>query len=67
MANQNQRWLAGFMGFVWVHADSFLRWLASPFHSFVTTSVIAKLPPTGTTCIYLACVVQILLRWSVIL
>ena len=25
------------MGFVWVHADSFLRCVASPFHSFVTT------------------------------
>ena len=31
------RWLAGHMGFVWVHADSFLRCVASPFHSFVTT------------------------------
>ena len=26
------------MGFVWVHADSFLRCVSSPFHSFVTTS-----------------------------
>ena len=25
------------MGFVWVHADSFLRCVASPLHSFVTT------------------------------
>ena len=25
------------MGFVWVHADSFLHCVASPFHSFVTT------------------------------
>ena len=24
------------MGFVWVHADSFLHSVASPFHSFVT-------------------------------
>ena len=30
-------WLAGCMGFVWVHADSFLHCVASPFHSFVTT------------------------------
>ena len=29
--------LAGYTGFVWVHADSFLRCVASPFHSFVTT------------------------------
>ena len=33
------RWLAGCMEFVWVHADSFLRRVASPFHSFVTISV----------------------------
>ena len=26
------------MGFVWVHADSFLPCVASPFHSFVTTN-----------------------------
>ena len=26
------------MGFVWVHADSFLRCVASPCHSFVTTA-----------------------------
>ena len=31
------RWLAGCIGFVWVHADSFLHCVASPFHSFVTT------------------------------
>ena len=31
------RWLAGCIGFVWVHADSFLRCVSSPFHSFVTT------------------------------
>ena len=30
------RWLAGCMGFVWGHAASFLRCVASPFHSFVT-------------------------------
>ena len=30
-------WLAGCMGFVWVHADSFLHSVTSPFHSFVTT------------------------------
>ena len=28
---------AGCMGFVWEHADSFLRSVDSPFHSFVTT------------------------------
>ena len=27
------------MGFMWVHADSFLRCVASPFHSFVATHV----------------------------
>ena len=32
------RWLAGCMGSVWMHADSFLRCVAPPFHSFVTTS-----------------------------
>ena len=26
------------MGFVWVHVESFLHSVASPFHSFVTTS-----------------------------
>ena len=30
------------MGFVWVHADSFLRCVAFPFHSFVTTYVNLK-------------------------
>ena len=25
------------MGFVWVHAESFLHSVASPFHSFLTT------------------------------
>ena len=30
-------WLAGCMGFVWEHADSFLHCVTSPFHSFVTT------------------------------
>ena len=32
------------MGFVWVHADSFLRCVASPFHSFVTT-ILTHLQP----------------------
>ena len=32
-----QTWLAGCMGFVWVHADLFLHCVASPFHSCVTT------------------------------
>ena len=32
------RWLAGCMGFVWVRADLFLPSVASPFHSFVTTT-----------------------------
>ena len=27
----------GCMAFVWVHADSLLHYVASPFHSFVTT------------------------------
>ena len=31
------------MGFVWVHAESFLHSLASPFHSFVTTLVLSTL------------------------
>ena len=37
------------MGFVWVHADSFLRCVASPFHSFVTTLelVFTYLPGSG--------------------
>ena len=26
------------MGFVWVHVESFLHSVASPFHSFVTTN-----------------------------
>ena len=30
------------MGFVWVHADSFLLCVASPFHSFVTTLNICR-------------------------
>ena len=30
------------MRFVWVHADSFLRCVASPFHSFVTTTERAQ-------------------------
>ena len=28
------------MGFVWVHADAFLRCVASPFHYFVTTAAV---------------------------
>ena len=32
-------WLAGCMGFVWVHADSFLHSLAPPLQSFVTISM----------------------------
>ena len=38
------RWLAGCMGFVWVHADSFLCCVASPFHSFATTLLGSLLP-----------------------
>ena len=42
-------------GFVWVHADSFLHCVASPFHSFVTTylltlcgaAAVDKLNPTS--------------------
>ena len=30
-------WLAGCMGFVWVHVESFLHSVASPFHSFVSS------------------------------
>ena len=34
--------MSGCIGFVWVHADSFLHSVASPFHSFVTSySVVA--------------------------
>ena len=42
------QWMAGCMGFVWVHPDSFLNCVnvnvnvncvASPFHSFVTSGV----------------------------
>ena len=33
-------WLAVCIGFVWVHADSFLQSVASPFHSFVTTTLL---------------------------
>ena len=28
------------MGFVWLHADAFLHCVASPFHNFVTTSIL---------------------------
>ena len=31
------------MGFVWEHADSFLRCVASPFHSFVNTLMLSVL------------------------
>ena len=31
------RWLAGCIGLVWVHADSLLHSVASPFHTCVTT------------------------------
>ena len=46
------RWLAGHMGFVWVHADSFLRCVASPFHSFVTTYDLALManPTHSSAC-----------------
>ena len=37
--------LIGCMGFVWVHADSLLRCVASPFHSFVTTTLIGATYP----------------------
>ena len=33
-------WLAGCMEFVWVHVESFLHSVASPFHSFVTNIYI---------------------------
>ena len=32
------RWLAGCMGFLWLTGFSFFHCVASPFHSFVTTS-----------------------------
>ena len=33
---------------VWVHADSFLRCVASPFHSFVTANETSE--PPGLLC-----------------
>ena len=45
------RWLASCMGFVWVHADSLLRCVASPFHSFGSEKLITsgnKVEPTST-------------------
>ena len=36
-SNPSHTWLAACMGFVWVHADSFLHPVASPFHSIATT------------------------------
>ena len=33
-----RRWLAGCMGFLWLTGFSFFHCVASPFHSFVTTS-----------------------------
>ena len=44
MGGESVRWLAGCMGFVWVHADSFLCCVASPFHSFATTLLGSLLP-----------------------
>ena len=34
----DSRWLAGCMGFLWVTGFSFFHCVASPFHSFVTTT-----------------------------
>ena len=38
-------WLAVCMGFVWVHADSFLHIVASPCHSFVTPVTVTGIWP----------------------
>ena len=44
--------LAGCMGFVWVHADSFLCCVASPFHSFVTiVAVLGCCPAVPAWCV----------------
>ena len=43
------------MGFVWVHADSFLRCVASPLHSFVTTETTGMFSPANTTTVQLSC------------
>ena len=44
--------LADCMGFVWVHADSFLRCVASPFHSFVTiVAVLGCCPAVPAWCV----------------
>ena len=40
----NQHALVGCMGFVWVNGFSFFHCLASPFHSFVTTSMHSHRP-----------------------
>ena len=43
-------WVAGCMGFVWMHADSFLHSVASPFYSFVTIALgtcVRNAPSTG--------------------
>ena len=54
------RWLAGCMGFVWVHVGSFLHRVASPFHSCVTTLLTSV---ASLFCNYLtsvACLSQLL-------
>ena len=38
------------MGVVWVHADSFLHCVASPFHSFVTIRSLGVLYRSGHEC-----------------
>ena len=42
------------MGFVWVHADSFLHCVASPFHSFVTTMLLPNSQRIALKPIHLA-------------
>ena len=38
------------MGFVWVHVESFLHCVASPFHSFVTTDAIIPFAARHPDC-----------------
>ena len=54
------------MGFVWVHADSFLRCVASPFHYFVTSPPqwASHLAGAGLAlrCVYGALLVAVLVE-----
>ena len=54
MCEKRDGWLAGcirfvcYTGFVWLHADSFLHSVTSPFHSFVTIFLHSMCP--GLLC-----------------